>query len=358
MTAPTPVVAGPVRSAEDLRRLMGTDYTLSPQQWSAVSAPLEPAVVIAGAGSGKTSLMAARVVYLVATGAVTPDQVLGLTFTTKAASQLATRVREALEAAGLGRSAPGAPGEEEVLEPTIATYHSYAAGLLSEHGLRLGHEPDTRVMADASRYQLAGRAIARHTRPVRSLTDSPKHAVDYVLALEAAMSEHLVEVGQVRAFHAAERPRFEAALATARARKDIETVLERMDQREEILDLVEGYRRLKAQLGLMDFSDQIALAARLADEHPEVGAAGAGEVPDRPPRRVPRHLGGPGADARTALLRAVGDVRARPPGHRRRRPQPGDLRLARGVGLQHPGVRARPSRPPTATRAFRRTPSR
>jgi DNA helicase II / ATP-dependent DNA helicase PcrA len=273
VTAPTPMLVGPVRSAEDLRRLMGTDYTLSPQQWSAVSAPLEPAVVIAGAGSGKTSLMAARVVYLVATGAVTPDQVLGLTFTTKAASQLATRVREALEAAGLGRSTPGLPGEEEVEEPTIATYHSYAAGLLSEHGLRLGHEPDTRVMADASRYQLAGRAIARHTRPVRALTDSPQHAVTYVLALEAAMSEHLVEVGQVRAFHAAERPRFEAALATARARKDIETVLERMDQREEILDLVEGYRRLKAQLGLMDFSDQIALAARLADEHPEVGAA-------------------------------------------------------------------------------------
>ena len=55
-----------------------------------------PAVVIAGAGSGKTTLMAARVVYLVVTGQVRPDQVLGLTFTTKAASELRRKVREAL----------------------------------------------------------------------------------------------------------------------------------------------------------------------------------------------------------------------------------------------------------------------
>ncbi len=70
---------------------MQTDYTVSAQQWAAISAPLEPAVVIAGAGSGKTTLMAARVVYLVVTGQVRPDEVLGLTFTTKAASELRTR---------------------------------------------------------------------------------------------------------------------------------------------------------------------------------------------------------------------------------------------------------------------------
>ena len=67
---------------------MGWDFAPSPEQWEAIRAPLAPAVVIAGAGSGKTTLMAARVVYLVATGQVRPDQVLGLTFTTKAASQL------------------------------------------------------------------------------------------------------------------------------------------------------------------------------------------------------------------------------------------------------------------------------
>ncbi|HEY0951533.1 UvrD-helicase domain-containing protein, partial [Nocardioides sp.] len=75
---------------------MGTPYSVSDQQWAAISAPLAPAVVIAGAGSGKTTLMAARVVYLVVTGQVRPEEVLGLTFTTKAASELRRKIRDAL----------------------------------------------------------------------------------------------------------------------------------------------------------------------------------------------------------------------------------------------------------------------
>ena len=55
----------------------------------------------------------------------------------------------------------------------MATYNAYAASLLTEHGLRIGHEPDTRVIADASRYQLAARAIDRHTGAVELLSEHP-----------------------------------------------------------------------------------------------------------------------------------------------------------------------------------------
>jgi DNA helicase-2/ATP-dependent DNA helicase PcrA len=273
-------VSGPSRrigSPADLQKLMGTPYQVSEQQWTAISAPLEPAVVIAGAGSGKTSVMAARVVYLVATGQVHADQVLGLTFTTKATAELASRVREALSAAGLDEGVPGArtgaePDElPERVEPVVLTYNAYAASLLTEHGLRIGHEPDTRVMADASRYQVAGRAIERHTGAVELLSEHPKTAIDYLLGLDAELNEHLVSVQQVRAFHAAQRPKFEEALATSKAKVDITKAIAKMAEREEVLDLVEGYRTLKAQFGLMDFSDQIALAAELARTQPEVG---------------------------------------------------------------------------------------
>jgi DNA helicase-2/ATP-dependent DNA helicase PcrA len=69
---------------------------LTHEQLDAISAPPEPAVIVAGAGSGKTTVMAARVVWLVASGAVRPDQVLGLTFTNKAAGELGHRLRVAL----------------------------------------------------------------------------------------------------------------------------------------------------------------------------------------------------------------------------------------------------------------------
>ena len=110
MTASTAVR---LDTPQELASLMGWNFAPSAEQWEAIRAPLAPAVVIAGAGSGKTTLMAARVVYLVATGQVRPDQVLGLTFTTKAASQLRAKVREALLAAGLLDE----PGADALTDP-------------------------------------------------------------------------------------------------------------------------------------------------------------------------------------------------------------------------------------------------
>ena len=274
-----------VETPEQLARLMGHDWLYSDEQFAAITAPLEPAVVVAGAGSGKTAVMAARVVWLVATGQVEPGEVLGLTFTTKATAELQGRIRDSLRQAGLlpDRAVRPRDSEEadEPEEPTVSTYHSYASALLSEHGLRIGHEPDTRLIADASRYQLAARAVQRHTRPVAELSDSPTHVVQWLLALDGELSEHLVTPARVRAYDANERALFEAEAAALEeelaAGKKVKGRLESVRKaitatvrRAELLDLVEGYRRLKDQLGLMDFSDQIALAARLAAESPEV----------------------------------------------------------------------------------------
>ncbi len=274
-----------IDSPTDLREVMRSDYEVSAQQWEAISAPLSPAVVIAGAGSGKTTLMAARVVYLVVTGQVRPDEVLGLTFTTKAASELRARIRSALVTAGvLGadvRLPASAPGEdpEDALEPTVVTYNAYAASLLADHGLRIGHEPDTRVVTDASRYQLGARAVERYVGDVHVLSDHPPTVIQNLLALDGAMTEHLVAPEQVLALDVEARAGFCRALEEEEAGKARKTYKEPLtkavsaiDRRADLMGLVRSYRRLKSDLGLMDFADQIALGARLADEQPEVGA--------------------------------------------------------------------------------------
>ncbi|MGN6723554.1 MAG: UvrD-helicase domain-containing protein [Marmoricola sp.] len=267
-----------IETPADLQRLMQADYPLSEQQWVAVTAPLRPTVVIAGAGSGKTTLMAARVVYLVATGAVRPDEILGLTFTTKAAAELRQRVLTSLMTAGL-IPPPGAAAEDEVLEPQVSTYNAYAAELIREHGLRVGHEPDTRVLTDASRYQLGARAVERYRGDIQYLTDHPPTAVQNLLALDGSMAEHLVSAADVRRVDQEARRAFELAVAEEVAGKNRKTyvgppaaAINAIDRRDELLGLVESYRKLKADLGLMDFSDQIALGARLAEDFPEVGA--------------------------------------------------------------------------------------
>ncbi|MFC6154500.1 ATP-dependent DNA helicase [Nocardioides yefusunii] len=270
-----------IATPADLRAVTGASFTVSDQQWEAISAPPQPGVVIAGAGSGKTELMSARVIFLVANGFVAADEVLGLTFTTKATAELSQRIRGALANAGLDRAPmgeDGAPGD--LLEPTVSTYNAYAASLLSEHGLRIGHEPGVRVMGDAARFQLAQRVIANHRGEVRHLSDHPGTVIGWLLALDGAMNEHLVSADAVRAFQSNERPLFEAELADLIAEKArnktkqdaIRTVLEKMDQRRELLDLVLAYREAKAKYRLMDFSDQIVGACRVADEFPEVAA--------------------------------------------------------------------------------------
>ena len=75
------------------------------EQAAVIAAPARSALVVAGAGAGKTETMAARVVWLVATGQVLPEQVLGLTFTRKAAQQLGVRVRTRLRRLGAARPA-------------------------------------------------------------------------------------------------------------------------------------------------------------------------------------------------------------------------------------------------------------
>ncbi|MGA8210028.1 MAG: ATP-dependent helicase, partial [Nocardioidaceae bacterium] len=157
----------------------------------------------------------------------------------------------------------------------MLTYNAYAASLLTEHGLRIGHEPDTRVVADATRYQLAARVVARHRGRVELLSDHPATVINALLALDGAMSEHLVGPDAVRGFQARATPGVEQALAaeSGKTKRDlVSKVLNTFGRREELLDLVESYRRSKRELGLMDFSDQIELGARLADEQPEVGA--------------------------------------------------------------------------------------
>jgi len=245
---------------DDLCELLGIGF--SDQQLAAITAPLAPGVIVAGAGSGKTTAMAARVVWLVGTGQVRPDQVLGLTFTKKAAAELDARVR-----ASLARL-PTAPSADEPGEPVVSTYHAFAGGLIAEHGLRVGVEPDVRVLADATRFQLAGRVVRRSKGPIRHASHHVPTLVNSLLALDGELADHLVRPADVRSYD--EALRAEVA-AVAKPVAGVRTIAETALKRAEILQLVEEYQALKTDRGVLDFADQMALGARLAEECVEVG---------------------------------------------------------------------------------------
>jgi DNA helicase-2/ATP-dependent DNA helicase PcrA len=321
------------------------------EQAAVIAAPLEPLAVIAGAGSGKSETMAARLVWLVANGMVAPERVLGLTFTRKAAAELGQRVRTRLAglrrvglaggrgpAAGPGRlvagasqrgaspdgaplgaslggaslggaslggaslsgpplggvslggvspdgllprdglradagpAGPGGPAAEDTPEgePVVSTYHAYAARLVADHALREALEPSLRLITPAVAWQIASRVVAAYSGPMDAIDRTPQWVTAAVLDLAAELAEHLrtpADVHQIGRW-------LDTACQTLPGRVPalVRKITECQRTREQLLPIVAAYAQAKAAREVIDYGDQVALAARIASRHPQVGA--------------------------------------------------------------------------------------
>ncbi|MGH3424986.1 MAG: UvrD-helicase domain-containing protein, partial [Nocardioidaceae bacterium] len=234
MTAPTAAAAtGAGVEPQALARLLGVPEP-TPEQARVISWGLEPLAVVAGAGSGKSETMAARVVWLVASGLVRPEQVLGLTFTRKAAAELAARVRTRLDQLrAVGVADPAALDGE----PVVSTYHAYAARLVTDHALREAVEPSVRLITPAIQWQLAARVVESYDGPMDAVPWAPATVTTAVLDLAGELAEHLRTPDAVRA--EGKRWRERAAELPGRVPAAVGRLLRTQEAREQLLSLVE-----------------------------------------------------------------------------------------------------------------------
>ncbi|QUR69617.1 AAA family ATPase [Mycobacterium spongiae] len=250
------------------------------EQAAVISAPPGPLVVIAGAGAGKTETMAARVVWLIANGYAEPGQVLGLTFTRKAAGQLLRRVRSRLaRLAGIGLTPGVAAAPDPMAEPTgtpvVSTYHGFAGALLRDHGLLLPIEPDTRLLSETELWQLAFDVVNSYGGEL-STTKTPAAVTSMVLRLSGQLAEHLVDTGQLRDTHV-ELERLVHVLPEGSHRRDrgpsqsLLRMLATQTERAELVPLLDALHRRMRERRVMDFGMQMAAAARLAIGFSQVG---------------------------------------------------------------------------------------
>ncbi|MGW5745726.1 ATP-dependent helicase, partial [Amycolatopsis sp. NPDC003861] len=271
------VIANPVEPAE-LADALGL-HRPTPEQATVIAAPVEPSLVVAGAGAGKTETMAARVVWLVANGIVSPDRVLGLTFTRKAARQLGERVRARLRRlAGSGlldRLDPTGGLRSTVVagEPTVLTYHAYAGRLLSEHGLRLPVQPGVRLLSETSSWQIAHRVVSTWDNELDTDRVPPTVTAD-LLALAGELGEHLVSTEELAEYTTwlcnviENAPRAKGQRAALPQK--LTEIMAAQHFRLALLPLVDDYHRRKRNEGALDFADQMSLAAQLAGGYPSV----------------------------------------------------------------------------------------
>ncbi len=278
-----PPVRPAALGATEIADLLGRPAPTA-EQVAVIEAPVEPLLVVAGAGSGKTETMAARVVWLVANGLVDPEQILGLTFTRKAAGELGDRIRlrlKTLHRLGLAGSRTGSdqtgPGGQP--QPvTVSTYHAYAAAILGDHGLRLGIEAGSRLLGEAGAWQLVDEIVERWDGDMSGVEAARASVVDAVLALAGECAEHLVAPDDVDAAlqdvldRVAVLPAEVGDGAPGAPSAPIKKILARLAERRRVAAIAQAYLRLKREREVLDFGDQVALAARIAREVPEVGA--------------------------------------------------------------------------------------
>ncbi len=252
------------------------------EQVAVIEAPMEPMLVVAGAGAGKTETMASRVVWLVANRLVAPDEILGLTFTRKAASELGARIRRRLSMlAGSPALLDWDPSGElaavlRSADAEVSTYHAYAGRLIADYGLLLPVEPTATLLSETELWQTAFSVVTSWPDPLPT-TKVPASVTENVLNLYSEMAEHLVDDAALAAAGRELSTLIDTLPRAKGQRAEPSQALRRIQEvaaeRRAFLPLVVALRERMTEQGALDFGSQMSLAARLVTTRPEVVTA-------------------------------------------------------------------------------------
>jgi DNA helicase-2/ATP-dependent DNA helicase PcrA len=244
-------------------------------------APLDsPSLVVAGAGSGKTELLAVRVLWLVANGYARPEQILGLTFTKKAATELSKRIYESLLKL---RDSSFWPEDLEFdfQAPTISTYNAFANQVFRDNALALGYEADATLISEATAFQLAREVCLRFGSDVSGTLSDLELNIDTLVEKVIELARALNDNGQTAANLQSEIARTAEYIQRLPKKAGeevssrfgyIDTIIEELKPAPLIAELAEIFQKEKKLRSMVDYSDQVSLALRSVTEFPESAA--------------------------------------------------------------------------------------
>ncbi|MBL3698331.1 ATP-dependent DNA helicase [Leucobacter luti] len=256
-------------------------------------------LVVAGAGSGKTETMANRVVWLVANELVAPDEVLGLTFTRKAAGELRERItgrlavfidrlRDAAERGTLAPAELAAAGRLDALLsdgleiPEVSTYNSFAAGVLQEFGIAAGVAPGAAVIDEATAWRLAREVVIGSSDPELAVSDTrTPELIRHLLNLDHAVADNLTSLDRVDQVvtefgRVVTLPYTEKEIGgepSGKVYAPVRDAVAALAETPLITRLAREYAAAKQERGLIEFPDQLALATRALEHSPDAIAA-------------------------------------------------------------------------------------
>ena len=197
-------------------------------------------MIIAGAGTGKTTVITRRIAYLIAEKLAKPGEILALTFTDKAASEMEARV-DVLVPYGF-------------VDVTLSTFHAFGDRVLRDQAIDLGLRPDYRVISLAEQIIFFREHIFEFPlKYYKSLGDPTKHIEALVNVISRAKDEDVSPEEFLKGMKG----------KGGRSREE-------QGKQIEVARVYKKYQELKAEKGLVDFGDQVNLTLKLFREHPSI----------------------------------------------------------------------------------------
>lgn len=221
---------------------------LNDEQKEAIEYGKGPLLIIAGAGTGKTTVITQRIVHLISSKTARPEEILALTFTEKAALEMEERVDVLLPY-----------GYSDVW---ISTFHSFGDRILREHSLELGLRPDFRVLSLPEQAIFFKEHLFDFSLSYYRPLGNPTKHIDAILRVISRAKDEDISPEEYLSYA-------EGIMKEAEPKDDSEVIDVALKQIE-IARTYKTYQELMAKEGFVDFGDQVNLTMKLFSDHPSV----------------------------------------------------------------------------------------
>ncbi len=207
---------------------------LNPEQKKAVEYGSGPLLIIAGAGTGKTTVITERIKHLIIDGLAKPDEILALTFTDKASKEMQDRIDEALP---FGYT-----------QMWISTFHGFCDTLLRQEAIAIGLNPNFKLMTEAESITFLKKHLFKLPLEYFRPLGSPNKFLEALLSHFSRLQDEDITPAEYLKF------------ANAIVKTDGETEEEELENKKtlELATAYSQYSELKQKEGMLDFSDLIA----------------------------------------------------------------------------------------------------
>ncbi len=221
-----------------------SDFHLNKEQQEAVKYNVGPLLIIAGAGTGKTSVIIEKIKYLIKKKLARPEQILALTFTEKASSEMEERVDRAMPYG--------------YFQMTICTFHAFADQVLKENGYQIGLSPNSRLMTEAETIIFLKQNLflfnLKYFRPL----GNPNKFLEALLQHFSRLRDEDISPNQYLDWI-----KYEIRNSKSENKEDGEKFFE-------LAQAYHVYQKLKIKEGLMDFADLVYYLLQLFRHRPNI----------------------------------------------------------------------------------------